>query len=73
MRSWRTHSSAMAPSSASENTLPVGLCGLLSSSTRVAGVIAAARASRSSVQSGASRVTTRSVAPAMATDARYES
>ncbi len=56
----------MASSSSAENTFPVGLCGVLSSSTRVRGVTAAASWSGSNDQSGGWRGTTRRWAPAMA-------
>ena len=60
------HAAAISSSSARESTLPVGLCGELSSSTRAFGVIAAASASGSIAQSGARSVTGRRTAPAIA-------
>ena len=56
-----------------ENTLPVGLCGELSSSMRVRGPTAARSASASTAQSGGRSVTTRRLAPASAMPAAYES
>ena len=53
-------------SSARPNTLPVGLCGELSSTRRVRGVTAAASASASKWKSGVRSCTTRRCAPAIA-------
>ena len=63
----------MSSSSPRENTLPVGLCGELSSTSRVRGPTAAISESTSKLQSGGRSVTTRRRAPAMAIAAAYES
>ncbi len=65
-RSCSRHSDAMAPSSASSNTRPVGLCGEFTRISRVRGPTAAANSSGSKVKPGSRRVTARSWAPAMA-------
>lgn len=72
--SW--HSSATSASSVGVNTLPVGLCGELSSTSRVRGPNAARRAAGSNAYrpSAAGRsVTGRRTAPASAIEAAYES
>jgi hypothetical protein len=64
----------MPASSSAVNTVPVGLCGELTRIARVRGVIAARTASRSTENRGPSTSdTTRRVAPAIATEAAYES
>ena len=63
----------MTASSSGPNTLPVGLCGLLSRISRVRGVMAPASRSGSNVHAGGSRGTTRRRAPARAIAAAYES
>ena len=57
--------SATACSSTSVSTVPVGLCGVLSSTNRVCGVTAARSASRSSRKSGERSVTGRRTPPAI--------
>ena len=53
--------------------MPVGLCGVLSSTSRVRAVTAAASSPGSKLQSGGRSVTTRRFAPAIAMLAAYES
>ena len=64
---------AMASRSARENTLPIGLWGVLSRMRRVRGVTARRSSSWSSAKSGVRSVTGRRTAPAMAMHAAYES
>ncbi len=59
----------MAASSSAVRTVPVGLCGVLISSSRVRGVIRARSSSRSGRNEGARRVSGRRVAPAIAMQA----
>ena len=74
--SYSWHSWAISRSSSAVNTLPVGLCGELSSTTLVRGPNAARRSSGSNWYrpSAAGRsVTSRRVAPESAIEAAYES
>ena len=57
---------AIASVSARVSTMPVGLCGLLSSSSRVLPVILRSSSARSGRKSGARRVSGTRVAPAIA-------
>jgi len=72
---WRRACSAIMSSSARLNTLPVGLCGVLSKIALVRGLIASAKAAGSNDQPDSPRcsVTVRRVAPPRATQAAYES
>ncbi|CAM5663122.1 hypothetical protein SFUMM280S_08318 [Streptomyces fumanus] len=74
-RSRSTASSATAASSARVRTVPVGLCGVLISSSRVRSVTASRSSSRSrrKAPSCGRRVTGTRVPPAIATQAAYES
>ena len=62
--SQRWQSSAITPSSSRENTLPVGLFGVLITMPRVRALNAAASSLSSNVQSGGESVTVRGTAPA---------
>ncbi len=59
------HRRASSSSSAAENTLPVGLCGVLMITARVRGVNAAASSAESHVHSGARNATGRATPPAI--------
>jgi hypothetical protein len=63
----------MAARSSGENTLPIGLCGVLRRISRVWGETTRRSSSWSSTKSGARSVTGRRTAPAMAMQAAYES
>ena len=63
MTSNSTHSAAISSSSSRVNTLPVGLCGELSTRPRVRGPNAARSSSGSIDQSGSWSVTYRGTAP----------
>ncbi len=69
IRSRSTASSAIAVSSGRDSTIPVGLCGELSSSSRVRPVTASRSASRSGRNDGGRSVTGTLVAPASAMQA----
>ncbi len=66
-------SEAIASSSWRVNTLPVGLCGVLTMMSRVRGVTARRSSSGSKDQSGARSGTARWVAPAIDATAGYAS
>ncbi len=63
----------MAASSSGVRTVPVGLCGVLISSSRVRGVISERSSSRSGRNAGARSVSGTRTAPAIAMQAAYES
>ncbi len=65
--------SATPWSSARVSTRPVGLCGLFTTMALVRGPTARARSSSGNAKSGARRRTVRTMPPAMATQAGYES
>ncbi len=67
--SWRAASSAIVAHSAAVKTLPVGLCGVLSRTSAVRSLNAAARASSSSAKSGKRSGTVRRTPPARAMSA----